>query len=234
LLAAVFTANAQDANVRVVSRYQVKPDRDGDFRAAVKEYVAVLKKAQPERAFTMWQSLTGAREYVLAAYHAKYGEMDIPRDPKLKEVEADLTGIGARIMQCVDHYERQIEEVLPEISLPRTPEPPAMIRRLSSQVRPDKVDAYIALLKSDLFPAVKKSGLKSFNIAQVRYGRMNTEFASVAGIAKYEDLDGQSPVVNAMGDTAYQAFLAKLRPLIYETRIDLYRFLPELSYMPSK
>ncbi len=52
-------ASAQDANIRSVTFYTVKPDRIGDFQAEVKEYNAILAKAGSDRYSTIWVALTG-------------------------------------------------------------------------------------------------------------------------------------------------------------------------------
>ncbi len=234
LLGVSAPAMAQDANIRTISRYRVKPDRDGDFRAAVKEYVAILKKANPDRSFTMWAALTGPREYILAAYFGKYAEFDVMEDPKLKEVQAELTGIAARLNACVESSERYIDEILPDLSLPRSAEIPKMVRVMRSQVKPDKVDAYTSLLKSELFPAVQKSGMKVYLTARVRLGRPSQEFSSIVGLDGWASLDGQPPVVLAMGADNYRQFVARITPLVEFSEVNVYRYLPDLSYLVAK
>ena len=55
------TAFAQDANIRSVTLYTIKPDRVGDFQAAVKEYDAILAKSGSERYASTWVSLMSTR-----------------------------------------------------------------------------------------------------------------------------------------------------------------------------
>jgi hypothetical protein len=63
---------------------------------------------------------------------------------------------------------------------------------LRTRVRPDKVDEYLAMVKSEVLPAAKKAGLKGFSVAQERYGAPGTELISVAGMSGWGDLDGGS------------------------------------------
>ncbi|MBI4891594.1 MAG: hypothetical protein HY821_13295 [Acidobacteria bacterium] len=234
LFAMAIPAAAQDKNIRSISRYRVKPDRDGDFRAAIKDYVGVIKKANPDRGFTLWLGLTGPREYVLASYYSKFAEMDVMEDPKLKDVQAQLTGIGARISACVDSGDRYVDELLPELSLPRGTELPKMVRMMRTQVKPDKVNAYTDLIKSELLPAMQKSGVKLFLYARVRFGGPSQEFSSIIGLDSWSNLDEQSPVIKALGVDGYRQFVAKVTPLVERTEYNVYRFLPELSYIPAK
>jgi hypothetical protein len=224
---------AQEGNIRTVRFYRVKPDRIGDFRAAIKEFTAIVKNGGSNRFYTSWASLTGPTEYLRVDQYAKWADLDVVQEPKLKEQAADLQRIGIRIIQCTESSQRIIEEILPDLSLPRASGVPKMVRTLRTRVRPDKVNEYLALIKSDVFPAAKKAELKSYSIAQVRYGAPTSEFLSVAGLNNWAQLDERSGIQKAMGEEGYQRFLAKLRPLVLASEYNIYRFEPELSYLPA-
>ena len=85
-------ASAQDANIRSVTFYTVKPDRIADFQAEVKEYNAILAKAGSDRYSTIWVALTGPHEYARVQMYSKWADLDatIDKDPKLKDQAADL------------------------------------------------------------------------------------------------------------------------------------------------
>jgi len=226
---------AQQKNIRSVTFYRVKPDRTADFQGAIKEYNAILQKAGSDRYYTTWQSLTGAFHYARVLYHSKWGELDTPaaQDLKLKEQAADLQRIGNRIIQCTESTDRIIEEVLPELSLPQTNDIPNFVRTLRSRVRPDKVNDYMALVKAEILPAAKKSGLKEYSVAQTRYGAPSTEFLTVVGLNKWADLDEPFGVPKALGPDGYQKLLSKIRPLLVESEYNVYRFQRDLSYLPA-
>ena len=114
-------------NIRSVTLLTVKPERLGDFQAAVKEYVAVVKKANWDKTFTMWRPQTGTTQFRLVAYNEKWAEMDMMQDPKLKEVAASLASIGARLNQCVERTERIIDEVLPDMTVRTSPATPSQM-----------------------------------------------------------------------------------------------------------
>ena len=229
---------AQQRNIRSVTFYRVKPDRVGDFQGAIKEYNSVLLKGGSDRYYTVWQSLTGSLQYARVTYHSKWAELDtvVAQDPRLKEQAADLQRIGARITQCTESTDRIIEEVLPELSLPQTNDIPNFVRTLRSRVRPDKVNDYMALVKAEILPSVKKSGLKHYSVAQARYGAPSTEFLTVVGLNKWAELDEPFGVAKALGQDGYQRLLTKIRPLLLESEYNIYRFQRDLSYLapPSK
>jgi hypothetical protein len=218
-------------NIRTIIRYRVKPDRMGDFRAAVKDYAAVLKRANFDRSGTWWRSESGPLEYAFVQYHSKFAELDVTRNPKLKEVAAELAPLRARMSQCADSIERTVDEIQPELSLPRTGEPPAMVRVIRTVVKPDKVDEFVALYKSEIVPAMKKAGVKTAAMARTRFGGPRSEFRSSASIDGWAALDGPAPVVQAMGEAKYRAFLAKYSALVNDTEYNIYRYMPDLSYL---
>lgn len=236
LLAAGTPAVAQsNGNIRSSALITIKADRVGDFQAAAKDYVAILKKANWDKSYTVWRSLTGQNRYRLTMWAEKWAEFDMNMDPKLKDVSADLTRILGRILACEESSERIFSEVNPELSLPRGSEPPKMIRILRSVVKPDRTNEYLALVKSDVVPAVKKAEVKVFSVARVRYGAPSNEFVSVLGFSSWADLDKLSPIVQGMGGSAkYEEFLAKVRPLLVTSQYDIFRYEPDLSYFPAK
>lgn len=226
-------ARAQQANIRSVTFYVVTPGRLGDFEAAIKEYNAILAKGESSRYYSMWQSLTGANEFARATSYTNWADLDAGPDPKMKEQAAELRGISTRIIQCTERWHTVIDEVLPDLSLPQTAETPKMIRVLRTRVRPEKVNEYMALVKSEVLPAAKKAGVKSYTVSQERYGAPNTEFVSISGLNNWADLDGGLWIQKAMGEEGYQRFLLKLRTLTVEAEATMYRFVPESSYLPA-
>ena len=106
-----------------------------------------------------------------------------------------------------------------------------MIRVLVTQVRADKVNDYLALVKSDILPAVKKSGAKDYSTAQGRFGEPNAVVTSVLGFNNWAELDEGIGAQKALGKEGYAGLLTKVRLLVVSSQYDIYRFQPELSYL---
>lgn len=233
---AVFSAAApaQTTVVRNLLRYKVTPGRTGDFQAAIKDYNETLKKAGWPRAQTMWASLTGPREFVFAGFAPNYADFDnvMSEDPKMKEYGSQMTAIVARFMGSIESWDRVIDQVLPEYSI-LSNETPKMLRVVRVVVKPDHVTDYLALVKSELLPAAKQSGTKFFYLSQTRLGGLGSEFRLMVGIDKWADLDQVTGSQKAMGDEKWAEFMKKYRSLIVETQVDLYRYQPDLSYIPA-
>jgi hypothetical protein len=226
------SAFAQDASIRSVTLYTVKPDRIGDFQAEIKEYNAVLAKGGSTRYGSVWLSLTGPREYARAIYYSKWAELDAGPDPKMKDQAADLARINVRILDCTEGWRRIIDEINPDLSLPQGGGVPKMIRVLVTDVRPDKIGDYLDLVKNEILPTVKKGGVKDYTFASRRFGAPNTQFISVAGMDSWADFDGEFGAEKGLGKEGYKAMVAKVRTLIASSQYDVYRFEPELSYLP--
>jgi hypothetical protein len=230
--ALVTSASAQVGNIRSVTFYTVKPDRIGDFQAEIKAYNAVYAKGGSTNYSSVWVSLTGPRVYARVSYYTKWAELDAGPDPKLKEQAADVARIGTRIIDCTESWHRIIEEIQPDLSLPPSDDMPKMIRVLVTDVRPDKYKEYLDLVKSDILPAAKKGELKVYGFAETRYGGPNTRVSSVVGMDNWAALDSEFGVEKGLGKEGYQNLLGKVRPLIVSSEATIYRYEPDLSYLP--
>jgi hypothetical protein len=230
----VTPASAQGPTIRSITFYTVKPDRIGDFEAEVKEYNAILAKAGSDRYSTIWTSLTGPREYARVQMYYKWADLDttVATDPKLKDQAADLARISTQIIECTSSWHRDIDIIMPEYSLPDTGDEPAMIRVLVTQVRPDKYHDYLDLQKNAILPAIQKSGAKDYNFAEKRLGEPSPEFVSVIGFSNWADLDGTIGAEKGLGKDGYQALLNQVRALIVQSEYFIYRYQPDLSYLP--
>jgi len=226
------SALAQPGKIQSVTFYTIKPDRLGDFQAAIKEFNAAVAKAGSTRYYSLWLSLSGARTYAQASYHEKWAELDAGADPKLKDSAADIARINPRINACIESSRRIIAEIQPDLSIEQATETPKMVRVLTTEVRPEKYREYLAFIKSDVLPAAQKSGLKLYEFSETVFGGPNTEVTSVAAMENWAELDSGFGLEKALGKDGYEALRAKARQLIVRSQYDEYRFQPELSYLP--
>jgi hypothetical protein len=233
--ALVTSATAQRGNIESVTFYTVKPDRIGDFLAEIKEYNALMAKGGSTNYASMWVSLTGPREYVRASYYQKWAELDAGPDPKLKDEAADVARVSTRIIDCTSSQRRIIAEVQPDLTLDLLTDTPKMIRVLTTDVRPEHINEYLALVKSDILPAAQKAGLKLYEFSATRYGASSTQVTSIVPMDSWSELDQPWGVEKALGKDGYEALRAKIRPLIDQSVYNEYRYLPDVSYLaPAK
>jgi hypothetical protein len=224
-------ALAQTPVIQAVTRFRVKPDRVADFRAAVMDYSALLKKANVDESSYWMVAQSGEPLFLLIRRYNGYAGLDTVNNPKLKDVSADLARALARENSCVESRERTISEILPDLSLPASAEMPKMVRVLWSTVKPDRLNDYMDMVKSDIVPAMKKAGVKFYMTTRVRYGGATNVFVSAQGIDSWADLDKPSPLVQSLGQDGYRKVMDKRAQMITASEAQVVRYQPALSYV---
>ncbi len=106
-----------------------------------------------------------------------------------------------------------------------------MVRTGRTKVLPGKMDEVKALFRSQIVPAVKKSGASDYGVALARFGTPMNELHSYLGMKGWADLDGPIGAEKGMTADEYKAFQAKLQPLIESTEWTIWKYQPELSYV---
>lgn len=205
--------------------------QDDNWKAAVKDYVAVVKKAGSEQGFTVWESQSGPTQHAVVWYSSKWKEID-EQNPKLKPVEADMARVFARLDATTDSLETWIDEMQPDMMI-RSKDVPPMVRVGRTRVLSGKMDEVKALLHDQVVPAVKKSGASDFGVALARFGTPSNELHSYLGLNGWADLDGPVGAEKGMSAAEFKAFQARLLPLIESTEWSMWKFQPELSYVPA-
>lgn len=97
-------------------------------------------------------------------------------------------------------------------------------------VQPDKMRAYIDLQKAEIMPALQKGGQAFRETWRTAMFGDPFMFAHVSPIRGFDQYDGQSPLVNALGQDGYAALMAKLRPMIATQKVSALRTRPDLSF----
>jgi len=219
--------------IRSIIHFQIKPDKVGDWIAAEKEIAALRTKGGSDRGYTVWQAITGPREFIIVRYHSKWAELDLVDDPKMTAHAGAMTALAARINSCVESAWREIHSMQPDLTLPRPAEMPKMVRTARITVAPGKMDEVLSTMKSVTVPAMKSAGVTSYGVGRVRYGAGTNQILSHIGFSSWADLDGPSPVEKAAGRDAYLKYVEKIGTLTKRTEWTVYRFRPELSYTPT-
>ena len=216
-------------NIRTVLFVKVKMGQEDSWKAAVKDYAAVVRKAGSDQGFTVWESESGPRQHAVVWYSSKWKEIN-GDDPKLKPVEADIVKVFARLDTVTESLDTWIDEMQPEMMI-RSNEIPPMVRVARTRVVSGKMDDVKAIFREMIVPAMKKSGATDYGVAVARFGTPSNEFHSYLGVSGWADFDGPVGVEKGMTAAEYKAFLAKLSPLIESTEWSMWKFEPEISYV---
>jgi len=216
-------------NIRTVLLVKVKVGHEDSWRAAVKDYVAMVKKAGSEEQFTVWDSQSGPWLHAIVWYSAKWKEMG-EDNPKLKGSEREMGTLLRRLDAETDSLETWIDEMQPDLRIVGK-EIPAYVRTGRTRVVSGKMDEVKALLRDQVVPAVKKAGATDYGVAVARFGTPSNEIHSYLGVNGWADFDGTVGAEKGMTAAEWKAFQAKITPLIEGTQWDLWKYEPELSYL---
>jgi hypothetical protein len=226
-------ASWAQGNIRTVLFVKVKMGQEESWKAAVKDYAALVKKAGSEQGFTVWESQSGPTQHAVVYYSSKWKQLG-EQDPKLQSVEADVARMFARLDTVTDSLETWIDEMQPDMMI-RSKEIPPYVRVARTRVVSGKMDDLKALFRDQIVPAVKKSGATDYGVAVARFGTPSNELHSYLGLNGWGDLDGPIGVEKGMSASEFKAFQAKLAPLIESTEWSMWKYEPELSYfLPAK
>ena len=222
---------AQQGNLRTVLFVKLKLDQQDNWKAAVKDLVALHQKAGSDQQFTIWESQTGPVEFAVVWYSAKWKDMG-ENDPKLKSSAADLAGIFSRLNGQAESLNVWIDEMQPDMAI-FSKEIPTMVRTGRTRVMPGKMDEFKAVFREQIVPAIKKSGATSYGVAVARYGTPANEIHSYLGLSGWADLDSPFGVEKGMSPAEYKALMAKLPTLVESTEWTIWKYQPDLSYIPA-
>ena len=219
------------ANIRTVLLIKVKLDQEDSWKSSVKDYVALMKKAGSEQAFTTWESQTGPHLHAVVWYSAKWKDMG-EENPKLKSSGADLASLFARLNTETDSLETWIDELQPDMAIP-VKEMPAMVRTGRTRVVSGKMEDIKAIFHEQIVPAVKKSGATGYGVFLPRFGTPTNEIHSFISLSGWGDLDGPIGAEKGMTAAEFKAFQAKIAPLIEGTEWTIWKYEADLSYLPA-
>jgi hypothetical protein len=220
-------------NIRTVLLVKVKMGHEDSWKAAVKDYVATMKKAGSEQQFTVWDSQSGPSQHAVVWYSAKWKELG-EDNPKLKGMEGEIATLFRRLDQDTESLETWIDEMQPELMISSKQIPP-FVRTGRTRVIPSKMEEFKALLRDQVVPALKKAGATDYGVGVARFGTPSNETHSYLGLNGWADLDGTIGTEKGMTPAEWKAFQAKVMTLIEGTQWDIWKYEPELSYLvPAK
>ncbi len=105
-----------------------------------------------------------------------------------------------------------------------------MVELVRVNVRPDMVDQWMATVKNELVPAWKKAGQSGVLARRVEYGGVRSQFTIRIPLNKWADLDGEPPLVKALGPDAMAKLVAKLNSMSSSEQL-IYNYVPDLSVL---
>ena len=208
LVAWASVASAQPPYI-LLNEYNVNPAAAEGFRTAQKAMTAeITKRGTPWRA--VLHTHFGPRLWVTLRPLNKHAELDAesPMSPMATtaEVGKTITGMSAVLLH-----------LNPEMTFAGPPDPkPTLFVVSMIQVDLDKQPQYVAFMREQYLPAMKKGGATHFYTYHADRGGKQSTFFHIRPIPNMASLDQPDPLERALGADGR----AKLRA----TRATLYRF----------
>ncbi len=216
-----------------VARVQVKPDRVREWLDIEKQYSEAYKKGGGTFRYVYQNRAGNPYEYMVTANVGTYAALD-EKSPYAKgTTEAELVRMQARRNQCVESVRTTYERTIPGLGIPA---PAGAVRKLFRvtriNVRSGMDGQYLAIMKDEYLPALKKAGVTSLLVRRVEWGGSRNQFTLLVRHEKYAELDEGSVLTKALGAEAAAKLLAKIRQTIATSEYSLYAYMPESSFQP--
>ena len=213
-----------------IARAQVKSGQMAEYLEIQKKFTDASKKSGAPFRYVLQSSMGNPNEVVTISGMNSYAERDAESPIRKAMGAAEYASLVARRSQCTVSVRTTIEKALPELSLAGTMPVPKMIREVRTRIRSGMQNQYMALVKSDLLPALKKADVKVFRMRQVQWGGSRTEFTSASPVDKWSELDGPSRLETAMGKEAYAKYSDKVGAMIASSEYLILTVVAESSY----
>lgn len=98
------------------------------------------------------------------------------------------------------------------------------------QIKSDMVNDWRDTYKNEVLPAYKKAGIPSVMVSQTVFGAGN-EYAVIMPLAKFAQMDGDSPMIRALGRENAMRLTAKLVKYTEKSMLLAVRYREDLSIM---
>lgn len=220
-----------------VVRYEVKRDRIPEFEEVEKQIAGSYRKAAPNDQFrVVYRVAVGnTSEYWVLTPMSKFADRDGESAYNKVTTEQERAARGARLAQYMESVRTSIDRSIGDLSVtsPGIPFPPTWVRYLRVRVRPGTTEQFIADVKTDVVPALKKMNGSELRVRQTAFGGNANEFTVAAGFEKWADLDDAAALPKAMGAETFRKFEEKIQAI--ETNVENYilRYQKDLSYYPG-
>jgi hypothetical protein len=231
VLALSGTAIAQDdddhglINVRMTT---VKPGKAPEFQELLGQ-LAESRKAAGYSGMDVWQVIRGpVGAFYSVSYADDYADFGNAFDSGMSD--GDWQRWIGRITDVIDHSRVTILRTHGELAIaPPEESAPVMVLLRFTELDPGEAGDHHEWLANSLVPALKEGNTRGWNVSDVRFGDNVNTWVSASRIDSWEQLDGPNPLSH-MSDRARNNMLEDYFERAESVRVELVRYLPELSY----
>lgn len=230
LLAFSGTAIAQDDGhgLMTVRTTTVKAGKGPEYQELMGK-LAAARKAAGYSGVTSWQVVRGpASTFYTVTAAQKYADLGGPFDSGMSD--GDWQRWVARITELVASSNLTTLRTHRDLAIAATSDSaPNLVMLRYSTLKPGNAEAHHEWLEKSLVPALKAGGSNGWNVSDVRMGDNTNTWISSTRIDSWAQLDGPGPLTH-LSDRARRNLLEDYNERLESSRVEVIRFVPELSY----
>jgi hypothetical protein len=227
-------ASAPPATTRYqVTVVRIKPDMIDEWIDLQKNEVIPAQKKGGVKERTVLQTAIGnSFEYTILTPYPSFAALDGPA-VNVKALGAEAAArLGAKIRKCVDVQRTYLINRIDDLAIP----PGSAVASRSQVLRPNpgKTQDYLAYLRADVLPAMKKAKadgkIAGYAVATRGVGAQAGEMTTTTYYNKFADLDAGNPVATVLGASAAAPITAKGAALATNVQVIIRRRVADLSF----
>jgi hypothetical protein len=230
-----WSAPVQESPAKVrVAIVKVKPEMVSEFRELQAQATAAYKKmGAPFRDAWMPGPFGDQSTWAFVTLAGKLADYDSP--PIMAAMGKDAYEQWlAKATKCVTDVRYAIWLPLPELTLESNSAPGGFIYVANVTVASGKEGAFESNFKNIVLPALRKAGVKEYWVSRTLYGDTVNTYHIASPLASLGDLEQGTVLQRALGADAYQRWREVNAGIVLSVSIETYKYVPELSYAPSK
>ena len=218
----------------IITSTQIKPEFRQEYEAVQKELSAAYKKAGAPSRLVVQTMLGDYAEYISIVPITKLADLDGP-SPSIKALgEAGSQKLLKRIGGYVVAVHRNTSLAMPEISINTPMENPGEYAQVTVlRLFPGKAQDFVALIKDDYLPAMKKADIANVWVSRPIFGGELNERVIVRPLHKMAELDGGPLLRRVLGEEGARRFAEKQATIVQSSSYSIVRVRPDLSVMPA-
>jgi hypothetical protein len=225
------TAGAADGPVLLVI-VDVKPEFWDDYVALQKtEAIPALQKGGVEHR-SAWRTAGFGRAYQVAYLYQLKSYAILDGDPPMRKAlgEQGEKAYNTKLRRMVVGSRSCATRLRTDLGFDTPAVEPKLGVLAHVYTLPGKQAEYESALKSDWVPGLRKAGVSVYTVHEVVMGGEMGEFYTFTPIDNLAALDGGHPIRRGLGESAYNAVLAKIAPTVRTVERTVIRRDPDLSF----
>ncbi len=196
------------------------------------ETMPMLRKAGTKQQTVSAMSQYGEPGYLIVSPLESLAQYDGPGAAVRALGQEGATAYGAKNTRFIESSHGILLETRPELSMPPAANYQTKLFVVTTTtVTPGHIEEYENYVKTALLPVIKQAGPKGYITGRVAYGGHTNQYMSAVFLESWADLQRYR---EALGKAATAAKLAgKNAGIVLDAQNTIYRFVPELSIVPT-